>query len=111
MSREVRFVHERMMINGTYLVLKNAIKRLNDLGRMPPLGLLDHVCNSCGSSTSFRLNLAHRSETTRRECLLEFAGYTVIGVIMRLERRENPLTVFVSLLLGRHAPVRGSRAI
>ena len=58
----------------TDLILKYAVKCLDNASRMPPLWGLDLVGNGCRGSTSLCLYLADRSKPSSRESLLEFTG-------------------------------------
>ena len=98
-------------LTTTYLVLQDAVERLDDPGGVPPLGRLDHIRNGGRCRPPLGLDLAHRSETASRECLLELAGNTVIGVVVRLERSEQLLPVLVALLLRGDAPSRRRAAV
>jgi hypothetical protein len=95
----------------SYLILKNTIKGLDYLCRLPPLRLLDHVRNSCRSGTSLRLNLAYWPEPTGRESLLELTGHTVVGVVVRSKRHKNSLPILVPLLFGGYTPGRRCRTV
>ena len=56
-----------------YLVLQDLIERLDDSGRVPPLGSFHAFCDHGRTCAALRLNLAHRAETSRGERLFEFA--------------------------------------
>ena len=66
-------MHSRTGRKITNLVLQDAVKRLDNPRGVPPLRRLDCVCNGGGLTTTFRLNLADRAESTRRKGFLEFA--------------------------------------
>lgn len=67
---------------------------------MPPLGCLDHVCDSGRGGASLGLNLADWPEATSGEGLLELTGDTVIRMVVWPKPGEDDLPVLVPLLLG-----------
>lgn len=83
-----------------YFVLENAVECLDNPCGVPPFGRLDHVGDSSRCRTALRLNLANRTEAAGWERFLELTRYAVVGMVVRLERGEQLLTVFVTLLLG-----------
>ena len=98
-------------LTTTYLVLQDAVERLDDPGGVPPLGRLDHIGNGSRRRPPLGLNLAYRSEAAGRECLFELAGNAVIRMVVGLERREQLLPVLVALLLRGDAPSRRRAAV